>query len=140
MADVAGFNATLSVSTDGGTNYTLVGGSKDFKGPTEKSARIDKTDNDGGRYSEGVAGRISATLSVTCNKDLDDVGQQALRTACRSGVVYDYRYRDETGTGKEEVLFKATVNGVDASSKTQGDADSTYELEFTGTPTYQAQT
>ena len=109
MADVAGFNATLSVSTDGGTNYTLVGGSKDFKGPTEKSARIDKTDNDGGRYSEGVAGRISATLSVTCNKDLDDVGQQALRTACRSGVVYDYRYRDETGTGKEEEIGRAHV-------------------------------
>lgn len=140
MADLAGMNATVAVSTDGGTNYTTITGITDIKGPTYKVDRIDTTDNDGGGWKDGLAGVRGLTLGLTCNYDEDCVGQAAMRTSATTGVLYKYRYRDQVATGKKEVIFTATCNGSDQGSKTTDKITATYELEACGTVTEQSQT
>lgn len=139
MGHLSGTGQVVAVSTDGGTNYTNITGITDVKGPTRKAARIDMTDCDSNGDEEGIAGNRSTNMSLTTNYDPDCAGQEALRTAVRTGVVYKYRYRPVVAVGSPETIFSATANGEDITGKQGDKIGSSFDLQATGAVTDQNQ-
>ena len=132
MSHLSGTGQTMAVSTDGGAKYIAITGITDFKGPTRKTARIDTTDCDSGGDEEGMSGNRSTNMSLTINYDPDCAGQEALREAVRTGVIYKYRYRQVVAIGSPETVFLATANGEDLSGKQGDKIGSTFDLQATG--------
>ena len=106
--------------TEGGTatpaTYTEVGEVVDFDGPGATANTIDVT-HLGSDFREKLMGlRDWGELTLTCNLDIDDTGQQAVEAACdaRSQIGFRITYSsDDVQTFDGYVLGTSISGGVD---------------------------
>jgi len=141
MGDVKGTAATVDVSV-AGSSYTALGGVKDVS-ISIGHATIDVSDFDQPNWEEHLAGRGNMSLSVTCNYDEADAGQDIVRASCEASPATQiyYRYRpvgSSSGVGMEYII-KGTIDSLDDTSSDGSAAEMSFSVTATGAPTFQTQ-
>ena len=138
MGDVAGYNATVAISTNG-SSYTAIGGVKDAS-LAKGHSPFDVTDFDSGAWEEAIAGRGAWTFDFTMNYDEADTGWELLvaQHLLNTKLYFRYRPRGDT-TGYKEYIFQGFVTALDDSSPNDGAAETSCSVQMSGTPTRQNQ-
>lgn len=136
MAHTKGRLGALAVDDGGG--FDDVGGITSMS-LDEAHDTIDETDFDSGGYKESAYGETQLTLSVTVLRDEADAGQDAMRAASSGKTTVTARYRPTVASGADQISFTAKVNSLGRGNERNADAEETYELESSGTPTYDTQ-
>ncbi len=141
MADQTGRTLRLDISSD---NFSAsdedLGGVKEFT-LTYGTDTIDVTDNDSGNWRELLVGLQSATASITLNYDEANAGQDLLRAANEGGLMYYIRIRPEgdNATSRETIWRCIVTSMTDPSASTEGGQEISADVQFTASPTIQAQ-
>lgn len=109
-AAIPGFNATIEISTDGGTVYNPVGEMRDVTLQLEM-AEIDATSKDSAGWGEIIAG--IQRWSVTAEGLFVDgnTGQDALYDALTGRTLVKLRLRPRVASGLDQYVGDAYITG-----------------------------
>jgi hypothetical protein len=138
VAKSQGYLGTLEISTDGGSNYSVVGSLTDIS-RKPKRATMDTSNHDDAGTNSHIAGRKSYDMSAKGFYDAVDVGQIAMNAAIESGAIVKLRYRPNPGVGNTEYIHSALVTGGDDDSPNAAPNAISYSMQCTGAATIQAQ-
>ena len=134
MAEVVGYIAKVAVSTDGGSTYNDVAEVKDPK-LTYSVTKADGTTVDDGGFAVKKTVKTEANLSFTCNYDVTDTEQQAIRNAQDNNTSLYWRYRPEGDTAGKESYVCIGVPQVDLDTPTEDISRMAVEIELESKPT-----
>jgi hypothetical protein len=138
MSETLGRHATIYLSSNGGSSYSLLGEVRDATYDVARDMH-NATSHSDGAWKVGVAGHGQATLSVTCNYDKSDVAQAMILAAIMNATTLSVKVRPRGDTtGYEEDVFTANVTSSSKPMPTEGLLDLTATLTSTGTVTPQA--
>ena len=97
-AAIAGFNARVSVSTDGGTTFKLIGEARDATLNISQN-EIEATSFDSGGWSEYIPGLKEWTVDIEALYIPTNDGQDALYDGLVAGSKVQVKLLPKTGTG-----------------------------------------
>lgn len=95
---IAGFNARVSISTNGGTSFSLLGEARDATLNISQN-EIDATSFDSGGWSEFIPGLKEWTVDTEALYIPDNAGQDALYESLVNGTKIQIKLLPKTGSG-----------------------------------------
>ncbi len=134
---ILGTEASLWISTDGGSNYTEI---EHVNSISESFSTdiVENTSNDDAGYKSNLAGNKQQTLDVDCFYYYGP-GQIAVRTSARSGALVHWKYHPTTNVGDPELLFQARISEKSGESPNNDNTSFAFSIESSGSVTEQAQ-
>jgi hypothetical protein len=138
MATNIGRNATVEVSTDGGTTYNTVGKATS-NGLSVDVKLADETNNDSAGWEESKAADKSGSCDVKGKYDHANAGQAAAMAANIAGTTVTARMRPAVGTGEFQWVFTAFVPSCKVDAATGAVEDFSCTLKSTGAVVKSAQ-
>lgn len=128
---IAGYNALMYISTDGGTTYNKVGELKDVTLTVERET-IDATSHDSGGWKENIAGLGSWSASAEALYVDADAGQDAVYNALVNGTLAKFRFLPKTGTGLEKFEGDGRIVSWELAGPNDDAAAVSIEIEGSG--------
>lgn len=113
---VAGYNATVEISTDGGSNYNAIGEMQE-DGLKIDGKMLDATSHSSGGWEESIPGNKSWSVDIKGLLVTSDTAQAALASAILAGTKLKVRIRPYgSGTGKPQRIGDAYLQSNQESS------------------------
>lgn len=95
---IAGFAAKVSISTDNGTSFKIIGEARDATLNISQN-EIEATSFDSAGWSEYIPGLKEWTVDIEALYVVNNIGQEALYDALVDGDIIQVRLLPKTGTG-----------------------------------------
>jgi predicted secreted protein len=138
MATIIGRNATVEVSTDGGTTYNTVGKATS-NGLSVDVKLADETNNDSAGWEESKTADKSGSCDVKGKYNSANAGQAAVMAAAIAGTSLTVRMRPQTGATEFQWVFTAYVTSAKVDTSTGAVEDFSCSLKSTGAVVKSAQ-